>query len=183
MEIAENGRHISVHRGFMKVAENGVELGRVPLDDITGLILSAPQVTLSKTLMVRLAERRAVVVTCGSNWHPVSLTLPFEAHHESAGILRDQIAASEPLRKRLWQQIVRAKIEAQRTVLNRHCQDRRTSNELSILRKRTKSGDPENMEAQAARRYWPALMGPDFRRDRNADGINALLRQFSVINV
>ncbi len=77
VEIAEDGRHLSVHRGFLKVADSDRELGQVPLDDITALILSGPQIRLSKTLMVELAERKAVIVTCGRNWHPVSFSLPF----------------------------------------------------------------------------------------------------------
>lgn len=175
VEIAEDGRHLSVHRGFLKVSEEGGEIGRVPLDDISALILSGPQVTLSKSLMVGLAERKAVIVTCGRNWHPVSFTLPFGVHFETAGILRDQIEMSEPLRKRLWQQVVRAKIANQAAVLVRRHPDSRACSELGVLRRRVKSGDPENMEAQAARHYWPALMGSDFRRNREADGKNALL--------
>ena len=175
VEVAEEGRHLSVYRGFLKVTADGDELGRVPLDDITALILSGPQITLSKSLMVALAERKAVIVVCGRNWHPVSFSLPFDAHYESAGILKDQIAASEPLRKRLWQQVVRGKIANQAVVLRHHAPESRAIGELEILRRRVKSGDPENMEAQAARHYWPALMGPDFRRDRHAEGVNALL--------
>ena len=107
VEISEQGRHLSVHRGFLKVSEDGEEIGRVPLGDVTALVLTGPQVTLSKTLMVELAERKAVIVTCGKNWHPLSFTLPFGVHFETAGIPRDQIAMSEPLRKRLWQQVVK----------------------------------------------------------------------------
>jgi CRISP-associated protein Cas1 len=43
------------------------------------------------------------------------------------------------------------------------------------MSKRVRSGDPDNLEAQAAQRYWPALFGLEFRRDREANGINALL--------
>ncbi len=43
------------------------------------------------------------------------------------------------------------------------------------LARRVRSGDPDNLEAQAAQRYWPNLFGKEFRRDRGSDGINALL--------
>lgn len=175
VEVAENGRYLSVQRGFLKVSEKGEELGRVPLDDITALILSGSQITLSKTLMVELAERKAIIVTCGRNWHPISISLPFGAHYEAAGILHDQINASQPLRKRLWQQIVQAKIDNQAAVLRRYARGTRAIGELAVLRRRVRSGDPDNMEAQAARHYWPALMGSDFRRDRHSDGVNAFL--------
>ena len=175
VEVAETGRHLSVHRGFLKVSEGGNELGRVPLDDITALILSGPQITLSKVLMVELAERKAIIVTCGRNWHPISFSLPFGVHFETAGILRDQVKASEPLKKRVWQQIVQAKIDNQAAVLRRHSPDAKAIGELAMLRRRVKSGDPDNMEAQAARHYWPALMGSDFRRNRHSLGVNSFL--------
>ncbi|MBY0409354.1 MAG: type II CRISPR-associated endonuclease Cas1, partial [Burkholderiaceae bacterium] len=46
---------------------------------------------------------------------------------------------------------------------------------LQALVGKVKSGDPENIEAQGARRYWGLLFGSDFRRDQDGDGLNALL--------
>lgn len=175
VEVAEDGRHLSLYRGFLKVCDEERELGRVPLDDVTALVLSARQVSLSKNLITALMERNAIIVTTGNNWHPISLTLPLEGHHGQAGILQAQIALSEPRRKRLWQHIVRAKIGNQRTVLEWSRGEDRKIQELAVLEKRVRSGDPDNMEAQAARNYWPALMGADFRRDTDGSGINALL--------
>ncbi len=175
VEVAEAGRHLSVHRGFLKVSEGATELGRVPLDDITALIMSGPQATLSTRLIAELANRKAIIITCGPNWHPCAFTLPFGGHYEAAGVLRDQIAASAPLKKRLWQRLVKAKIANQAAVLGYHEPDHSKLNELGVLERRVKSGDPDNMEAQAARHYWPALMAKDFRRNRFAADANAYL--------
>lgn len=175
VEVSQSGRHLSVERGFLKVSEQGAEIGRVPLDDITAVILAGPQISLTKTLMMELAERGAVIVTCGRNWHPASFTLPFDSHFEAAGILHDQITASTPLRKRLWQAIVRTKIRNQALVLERYAPGHRALSDLAALGKRVGSGDPENREAQAARIYWPALMGTAFRRDRRIPDRNARL--------
>ena len=41
--------------------------------------------------------------------------------------------------------------------------------------RKIKSGDTTNIEAQAARHYWPRMMGSDFRRDSGAENENALL--------
>ena len=125
--------------------------------------------------MVELAERKAAIVACGHNWHPVAFSLPYGVHYETAGILQDQVNASGPLRKRLWQQVVCAKIGNQAVVLRRHVPGTKVVAELDMLRRRVKSGDPDNLEAQAARRYWPALMGEKFRRDRWAGGANIFL--------
>jgi len=86
--------------------------------------------------------------------------------------MADQLGAGPPLKKRLWAQVVRAKILAQGAALAavgaRH-------GGFSLLAAKVRSGDPDNVEAEAARRYWPLLFGPDFRRDRDAAGRNSLL--------
>lgn len=175
VEIADEGRHLCVYRGFLKVLDGHEELGRVPLDDIDTLILSGTQITLTKALIAELAVRKATIVTCGQNWHPVSMSLPYGIHYRAAGILQDQIDASKPLKKRLWQQIVQAKIDNQAKALQCFAPESKMIHQLKMLRKGVRSGDPKNLEAQAARRYWRALMGHEFRRDRRAEDANIYL--------
>ena len=172
VEIAEPGRQLELTRGFLRVVDRTTEakqeLGRVPLDQVTALIISAADAVITRQLLVALAERKAVTIICDRNWLPLTLTLPLDGHHESAGILYDQIAASQPLQKRLWQQIVQAKIKNQAIILQRHQPSHASGwskvDDLTRLSRRVKSGDPENLEAQAARLYWPALLGKSFRR-------------------
>ena len=87
--------------------------------------------------------------------------------------MRHQLDADEPLKKRLWQALVRAKIRQQGAVLERVGKAHPVHS--TLLARQVRSGDPENIEAQAARRYWPLLMGENFRRDRQALGANAML--------
>jgi CRISPR-associated protein Cas1 len=49
------------------------------------------------------------------------------------------------------------------------------SNAFTNLARTVRTGDPSNIEAQAARRYWPLMMGTNFQRDQNGDGSNAML--------
>ncbi len=172
VEIAEDGRHLAVERGFMIVSAQGTEIGRVPLDDIGVVIVNAHGVTYSNNLIVRLAERGAGMVVCGANHNPVAWLWPVIGNHDQANRLRAQIEAPKPLAKRLWQALVRAKILQQGAVLEALG---KPGSGFELLADRVGSGDPDNMEAQAARRYWPLLFGEDFRRDRDASGINALL--------
>lgn len=182
VEIAQDGRYLSKHRGFMVVRSGDDEVGRVPLDDITALILSAHQITLSKTLIMELAERRAPVITCGKNFHPVALSLPYGSHHDTTGILWGQIECSKPLSKRLWQSVVREKITNQKLILKWFEPTSPTLPDLELLARRVRSGDPENIEAQAARHYWTALLGADFRRDFETGRENVLLNYgYSVL--
>jgi CRISPR-associated protein Cas1 len=172
VDIATDGRHLSAHRGFLIVSEDRAEVGRVPLDDVAAVIVHAHGVTWTTSLVASLAERGAPVVLCGSNHAPVAVCLPIDGHHGQNARIRAQWEAGKPLAKQIWREIVIAKIRWQDAALE--ALGRRVL-ALEMMSRRVRSGDPENIEAQAARRYWPALMGADFRRDRALDGPNALL--------
>lgn len=172
VEVASDGVHLSVDRGFMKVSRDRESLGQVALDDIDALVVHAHGATFSATLISRLSERGAPVVMCGSNHAPVGLLWPIDGHYEQGLRMEAQAQASRPLRKRLWRDIVVAKIRAQADILDLLSE---TGEGLRILARKTRSGDPDNIEAQAARRYWPLVMGKDFTRDRSGGGANGLL--------
>lgn len=172
IEIASEGRHLARHRGLMTVSRDGVEDGRVPLDDIGVLLCNARDLTYSNDLMTELARRGAAVVMCGDNYLPAAWLWPLEGHHVQALRMRCQLEASLPLCKRLWQTLVKAKITQQGNVLELMGV---SGVEVEELARRVKSGDPDNVEAQAARRYWPRLFGPAFRRDRFGRMPNPLL--------
>ncbi len=172
VEIEQDGRHLSALRGFMVVSAEREELGRVPLDDIGAVVVNAHGVTYSNNLLIALAERGASVVLCGPNHAPVAWLWPLGGHHVQAARMRAQLESTKPIGKRLWQIIVRAKIEQQGAVL---AALGRPAGGFRLLARQVASGDPQNLEAQAARRYWPLLFGDDFRRDQMAGGANSLL--------
>lgn len=173
VDIATDGLHLSAYRGFLIVRLDGQEQGRIALDDICAVIVHAHGVTWTTNLPVELARRGAIVALCAANHAPVALISPIDGHHAQAARMRAQWDAPRPLMKQLWRRIVVAKIAMQASLLA--ARGKFEANALSMMARRVRSGDADNLEAQAARRYWPALMGPDFRRDQNADGANALL--------
>jgi CRISPR-associated protein Cas1 len=172
VDIATDGRHLSAYRGFLIVSEDREEVGRVPLDDVAAVIVHAHGVTWSTNLIVALAERGAILLLCGTNHAPVAVCLPLDGHHAQNGRMRAQWEAGKPLSKQLWRRIVVSKIRWQAAVLEANG---RSASAFDLLARRVGSGDPDNVEAQAARRYWPLLMGEDFRRDRDAPGTNGML--------
>ncbi len=173
VDIATDGRHLSLYRGFMLVEENRQEVGRIALDDIHSVIIHAHGTTWSANLVAALAERGAPIVFCGNNHSPIAITLPLDGHHIQNARFRAQWEASTPLMKQLWRRVVSAKIIMQGSLLAARGVD--GANAFPLIAARVKSGDSENLEAQAARRYWPLLMGSEFRRDRDTPGANALL--------
>lgn len=184
LELATSGRYVKLHRGFLIVMDGDEELGRVMIDELCCLMLTAEQATLSKPVMVKLADEGVPIVICGTNYHPVSLTLPYSAHHQSTRILRLQIESSLPLRKRLWRSLVVGKINHQAIVLSGCCPEKSVDvRQLKKLSTKVKSGDPENIEAQASKVYWRAMMGKEFRRNSDSeDFLNSALNYgYSVI--
>jgi CRISPR-associated protein Cas1 len=172
IEIAEDGRHLALDRGFMVVKGDGKEIGRVPLDDLAVLVCTAHGLTYSNNLLLALLERDCAVVLCGRNFSPAAILWPIDGHHVQAQRMRAQAEMTEASKGRLWQVITRAKIRTQGAVLEALGVP---AGAFVDLAKKVKSGDPENIEAQAARRYWPLLFGTEFRRDSDHPGTNGLL--------
>jgi CRISPR-associated protein Cas1 len=172
VEIAEDGRHLSKERGFLTIAARGSEIGRVPIDDLGAVIATAQGTTATCALLAELALRGIPFVLCGHNFAPAGLLWPVSGHHAQQRRMEAQIGAARVLGKRLWAQLVAAKIQRQGWALARLGQP---SGAFARLAREVRSGDPDNLEAQAARRYWPLLMGTAFRRDTGLDGANALL--------
>ena len=172
VEIAERGQYLSMYRGFMVVNKEREERGRVPLADIGVLMLTSSGNTLSTNLVNALLEQNTMVVFCGSNFQPSGLVWPLASHHLNQARLQLQINTSRPLQKRMWQQLIQTKILHQAQVLEWYGIE---DEKLFSLARRVGSGDPQNCEAQASRRYWPALFGQAFRRDPKQPGINAFL--------
>jgi len=172
VEISSDGAYLNVSRGFLIVTIDKEKAGQVAIADISALIVRGHGASLSVNVCSRLAEANVPVVICGSNQSPASVVWPVSGHFAQGLHMQAQASANKPLLKRLWAQLVRGKIEAQANVLKAFMLN---ASDLQEISRRVKSGDPENLEAQAARRYWQRLMGQDFRRDRTADDANAAL--------
>lgn len=175
VDVMEDGRHLSVNRGLLEVRDGGFRgpiVGTVPLDDVGAVIVHARDVAYRNSTVVRLAERGVPLVFC-DQWHvPVAISWPCASHHELARRIDGQVSTSLPTAKRLWASVVRAKVLQQAVVIEALGGD---ATGIRALAREVRSGDPANIEAQAARRYWPTLFGAEFRRDRKAGGINGLL--------
>jgi CRISPR-associated protein Cas1 len=142
-----------------------------PIEDVAWVILDTPQVTLTGSLLSALAENGVALIIPDAKHHPAGMLLSFHQHHLQSGIAHSQIAISQPLKKRLWQKLVIAKIENQAAVLR--AIGNPEAEALSAMAGRVGSGDPDNLEAQAARAYWPRLFDGFKRHDE--DRRNGLL--------
>ena len=170
VDISSDGAHLSVSRGFLCVKIDGRQAGTVAIDDMAALIVRGHGTSLSVNICSRLSRANVPIVLCGSNQSPASVVWPVSGHFAQGLHMQAQAMANKPLLKRLWAQLVRAKIESQAAVLKASGHN---FDDLTAMARRVRSGDGNNQEAIAAQRYWKRLMGKNFKRDRRADGINA----------
>ncbi len=153
--------------------KKGGEMHTIPVEDLGLLVLSHPAISYTHQLLYELLEQNVAVLFCNRQHMPEGLLLPFQDNQLHQARLKMQTEASKPLKKRLWQQVVRAKIKAQSNVLkNKHGDD----GGLRLLIKKVHSGDPKNVEARAAKVYWKKLFqNNEFRRNTVGKDLNALL--------
>lgn len=148
---------------------------RIPIEDVGVVVFDNQQITVTQGLLDSLLANNAAMITCDSSRMPVGLLLPLSGNTTQRERWHDQIEASVPLKKQLWQQTVRAKINNQATLLK----SRTGVNTKNMLywSDEVKSGDTENHEARAAVYYWANIFPtiPYFRRGREDAPPNNLL--------
>lgn len=162
----------------VRVDKHGDEPERqttIPIEDIGVVVLDHRQITITHGAMSALLEECASVITCDEAHLPVGLLLPLDGHTVQSERFQDQINASQPLRKQLWQQTVQQKILNQVALL-RELRGAETGN-MKQWAADVRSGDSTNLEGRAAAYYWKQMFPdiPDFIRDRFGERPNTLL--------
>lgn len=166
MQMVVNYEHI---KGYENLPEK-----TVPIEDIGILVLEHRQITISHFLLDKLVANNAAVIICNETHHPSGMMLPLESNSIQSERFRAQIEATEPLKKQLWQQTIKAKLYNQAAVLNKW---NIQHNYLTKAAQSVKSGDAGNNEAKGAAYYWSHLF-PDawlFFRKREGSPPNNLL--------
>lgn len=145
----------------------------LPIEDIGVIVLDHKQITITAALMAFLLENNVAVINCNDQHLPVGLLLPLDGNNLQNERFRQQIDASEPLKKQMWQQTVSSKIAGQAQVLALQGVE---NGNMVAWSKQVKSGDSDNLEARAAAYYWRNVFHkPDFIRGQEGDPPNNLL--------
>jgi len=137
---------------------------RVALEDITVIVIEDNRSTLTTALLSHISEHNIVLFTCDSYHMPNGLFTPFHQHSRLSQISHIQVEMKLPLKKQIWQKIISQKIFNQAQLLKYFNKE---DFQVSVLVDKVKSGDSDNLEALAARRYW-SLLFDDFSRDQKA---------------
>lgn len=164
--------YLHIANNQLCIDQNHVTVGSIPVEDLGVLLLAHPANMITQQALIACQAADVAVILCDQNYLPLGLMLPYNAHTLQSKILKIQIQAKISLQNKLWQRVIQSKLTHQAQLL----QDRGLASEhLFKLALRVKPGDPQNLEAQGAQYYWPALFGPLFRRRREAEDQNRLL--------
>lgn len=144
----------------------------IPVEDVGFILLENQQISITLPLLNALADNNAAVIVCTDKMMPNAMLLNLDSNSVQGERYRDQINASEPLKKNLWKQTVEAKIRNQAALLDKLDKD---GSQLKPYWQNVKSGDTDNREGIAAKIYWDALFGDDFMRYRSGVSPNEML--------
>ena len=146
------------------VIDNG-DVFKVPLEDIECIAIDSMQISMNSYLLSRLSEYAITLYVTDKTHHPCRTFLPLLRHSKHLSVLKNQLEMTLPNKKKLWKQIVCQKIENQATVLKLCGIDEWKS--IDVLKNMVKSGDPDNMEAVAASKYFKLLFGKNYTRTQD----------------
>lgn len=164
--------HLSVkNRQLVYAPQEGDSL-TIPLEDVSVLVLENKQISLHNSLISELAKNDVVMFSSDESHLPSGVFFPFHNHSRYSEMAWQQVDMSEPLKKRLWQEIVKAKINNQAMCLQLF--NRVNSDKLREIAKLVQSGDAKNSEAFAANLYWKSLFD-NFNRNDESNIRNAAL--------
>lgn len=161
------------------VVEQGASRGRVPFEDIATLVLNHRDISLTHAVLSACAEHGVALYCCGDNHQPNGVLLAYQQHSRATGRLRQQLALDKPTTKQAWSRIIQAKIDNQAACLAHLRLD--GAERLSAMARQIRSGDPDNLEAQASALYFVRLLGPDFTRAQDRWANAALNYGYAVL--
>ena len=172
--LIENKSSI-ISKNLQLVIKSETREGTVPIEEIGFIILDHPEIYISMPAMNLLIENNSAVIICNRNHLPNGQFLNLNSHHIQQEIFKNQIEASLPLKKQLWQQTIIEKITNQGILLQKITGQKNT---LDFLASKVLSGDSSNMEGVAASQYWKSFFETTdiaFKRERFGDYPNNFL--------
>lgn len=169
--LLENKASLST-KNLQLVIKTEVRESNIPIEDIGFLVLDNSEIFLSIPALNLLIDNNTSVIICNSSHLPNGMFLNLNSHHIQQEIFKNQIDATQPLKKQLWQQTIVEKIKNQGLLLETITGNK---NSFEFLASKVLSGDTTNMEGVAASQYWKSFFDMNFKRERFGDYPNNLL--------
>lgn len=166
IDFTDQTKSVSIKNRQLIIENENGKTYSIPTEEIAAAIFSGYCINMTKSVIELLSECGATIIVCDKSKMPVGMMAPISGHHLQSRFVKEQADASLPTQKRLWKQIVCAKIMGQaQNLLAIHQNDYALGKMAALV----KSGDETNIEGRAARRYWSKLFS-DAKFTRDCDG-------------
>lgn len=157
----ESNVHLSIRNEQLVISSD--EEYTAPLEDINSICIDSLKTNISVYTLNKITEHDIILYICDEKHMPTSVLLGVNRYSRKLRNLNRQLNMPKPIIKRMWQSIVKQKIENQATVLKILGFDKEY-NELINMVGTVLSGDSTNVEARAAALYFKTLFGEEFTR-------------------
>lgn len=162
--LIENKTSITT-KNLQLVLQSEIRQSVIPIEDIGYILIDHAEVFISIPAINLLVDNNTAIIFCNTNNHlPNGMLLNLNSHHIQQEIFKNQINASVPLKKQLWQQTIIEKIINQGILLEKVSGKK---NNFEFLASKVLSGDTSNMEGVAANFYWKTFF--DFNNDQSVE--------------
>jgi len=155
IEISRERTSLSIKYGQLVVKQDGQPERSIPCEDIGVLLIDNPATNYTHSVFTELLKHNAAVIFCDNSHLPIGCLLPIESNTTQTQSFAKQINVKEPIKKKLWQQLIRAKINHQAKIVKDNTQIYKA---LMVLVDKVRSGDPDNIEARASKLFWGAYL-------------------------
>jgi CRISPR-associated protein Cas1 len=155
------------------------DTAKIPLADISAIILENPQISITASTLAICANSSIALFVCDSTHTPNGILTPLGTHSRHTKTTRAQLEWSEPFKKRCWQKIIKAKIKNQAKLLEK-TDNLVAAKRLANIASKVTSGDNTNCEAQAAAVYFKNLF-KNFSRNLNCVQNSALNYGYTIL--
>lgn len=167
----ENPARLSLKNNNFCITQDGKDI-TLSLQDILIIICESPQITITTSLLSRLADSKISLFTCDDSHIPNGIFTPYLGHYKTSEMLRRQIDISQQTKAILWQQIIKQKLYNQGVLALE--KNTTIAEKILELSKKVMLNDSKNLEAQGAILYFQVLFGKEFSR-KDIDSINSAL--------
>lgn len=170
--LIENGSLLKCKLDNLIVNKNG-EYISIPLNDISTIVVDNYTTSLTTRLLGVLNDFNISLVVCDDKHLPSGIYTGHNNHSRATKVLYKQISMGEDCKERVWQEIIRKKIENQLKVLIRYKAPSSVCDKLNNYYMNIGPGDRTNREGHAAKVYFNALMEKGFSRRDDTYLINS----------
>lgn len=161
--MIDDGDHLKVYLDNIEIYK-GENKYTIPLSDIGIIVLDGMMTSITTRLLSSCSTYNVVLVICDKKHIPCGMYLPLNQHSRTVKMIRKQVQWSEINRDKLWQQIIKYKIQNQSKMLYHFTKNKEKLLQLESYMADVQLGDASNREGHAAKVYFNTIFGNKFYR-------------------